>query len=109
MAFLDRVRVRNWWTKEVPGALFAEVPTAWFPGVSGNRSGSRIGSVDAERNIQNEKAPEGRALPSELSGWGFTKKRSVQGGSDCLGALGLRSRGGNREGRTGGAGLGRAY
>jgi Zeta toxin len=32
VAFLDRVRVRNWWTKEVPGALFAEVPTTWFPG-----------------------------------------------------------------------------
>ncbi|HEY5288444.1 MAG TPA: hypothetical protein VIJ59_00275, partial [Caulobacteraceae bacterium] len=32
VAFLDRVRVRNWWTKEVPGALFAEVPTEWFPG-----------------------------------------------------------------------------
>ena len=32
VAFLDRVRIRNWWTKEVPGALFAEVPTTWFPG-----------------------------------------------------------------------------
>src|ERR1700677_3869246 len=54
-------------------------------GLSGNGSGSGIGSVDAERNIQNEEAPEGRALPSELSGWGFTKKRGVQGGSDCSG------------------------
>ena len=54
-------------------------------GLSGNRGGNGVGSVDAERNVQNEEAPEGRALPSELSGWGFTKKRGVQGGGDCLG------------------------
>ena len=53
-------------------------------GLSGNRSGNGVGSVDAERNVQNEEAPEGRALPSELSGWGFTKKRGGQGGGDCL-------------------------
>src|SRR6202522_3360778 len=54
-------------------------------GLSGNGSGSGVGSVDAERNVQNEEAPEGRALPSELSGWGFMKKRGGQGGGDCLG------------------------
>src|ERR1700679_3661647 len=53
-------------------------------GLSGNRGGNGVGSVDAERNVQNEEAPEGRALPSELSGWGFTKKRGGQGGGDCL-------------------------
>ena len=37
--------------------------------------------MDAERNIQNREAPEGRALPL---GWGFMKKRGGQGGGDCL-------------------------
>ena len=54
-------------------------------GLSGNRSGSGVGSVDAERNVQNEEAPEGRALPSESSGWRFMKNRGGQGGGDCLG------------------------
>ena len=53
-------------------------------GLSGNRGGNGVGSVDAERNVQNKEAPEGRALPSELSGWGFMKKRGGQGGGDCL-------------------------
>ena len=53
-------------------------------GLSGNRSGNGVGSVDAERNVQNEEAPEGRALPW-MSGWGFMKKRGGQGGGDCLG------------------------
>ena len=50
-------------------------------GLSGNRSGNGVGSVDAERNVQNEEAPEGRALPF---GSGFMKKRGGQGGGDCL-------------------------
>ena len=50
-------------------------------GLSGNRSGNGVGSVDAERNVQNEEAPEGRALPF---GSGFMKTRSGQGGGDCL-------------------------
>ena len=56
-------------------------------GLSGNRSGNGVGSVDAERNVQNKEAPEGRALPSEFSGSagsGFMKKRGGQGGGDCL-------------------------
>ena len=50
-------------------------------GLSGNRGGNGVGSVDAERNVQNKEAPEGRALPF---GSGFMKKRGGQGGGDCL-------------------------
>ena len=50
-------------------------------GLSGNRGGNGVGSVDAERNVQNREAPEGRALPF---GSGFMKKRGGQGGGDCL-------------------------
>src|ERR1700679_1994464 len=53
-------------------------------GLSGNRGGNGVGSVDAERNVQNEEAPEGRALPSESSGWGFMKNRGGQGGGAVL-------------------------
>jgi hypothetical protein len=33
IAFLDRVRVRKWWTKEVPEALLGKVPATWLPGL----------------------------------------------------------------------------
>ena len=84
VAFLDRVRVRNWWTKEVPGALFAEVRRHGSRAFrEPQRQRSRVGGRRAECSEQ--EAPEGRALPSELGGWGFMKKRGGQGGGDCLG------------------------
>jgi hypothetical protein len=33
IAFLDRVRVRKWWTTEVPEALLGKVPAEWLPGL----------------------------------------------------------------------------